>query len=413
MLSLLHTLITWLFGSPKHKTEKQEHHKPISPEKHKTDTTSLHQRIHEHLLAHYELRYNLLTEEPEFRDKDSSKPWRTIDRLAFNTLAIKAIDANIGAWSIDIERLLHSYNLPRYQPLSHYLQQLPVWDGTDRVTALAHRVSTDPLWTETFHIWLRAMVAQWAERLMTTANALIPLLISQQQGMRKSTFCRMLMPTQLTAYYNEHLNLTAAGNVEAQLAKLGLINLDEFDRYNPRQTATLKNLLQLPHICRRRAYRQQLVSHPRLASFIATSNEREILTDPTGSRRFLCIEITEPIDCSPIPHDQLYAQLLAEVNANEPTYLHPHLEKRIQRHNRAFQQPSPATEILWRVFRHHRPTEKAPLLTATEIFEYLTQTHPAAMRSLRPHSFGRILRSQGLIPLHTRHGNAYPLVARE
>lgn len=412
MLSTLRTLISWFFRSFHPKTTSQKQRPSLSTDD-KTSYLTLHERILQQLTDHYDLRYNLLTEEPEYRPKDTEQPFRTIDRLAFNTLAIHVVDANIGAWPVDIERILHSNAIPRYQPLAHYLQQLPTWDGIDRVTPLAHRINTGPVWTEAFHIWLRAMVAQWTQHPMTTANALVPILISQQQGMRKSTFCRMLMPPPLTPYYNEHLNLTAAGNIETQLAKLGLINLDEFDRYTPRQTATLKNILQLPHVCRRRAYRQQLLSLPRLASFIATSNEREILTDPTGSRRFLCVEITAPIDCTPIAHEQLYAQLLAEVRAGAPTFLHPTLEKRLQRHNRAFQQPSPATEILWHVFRRHRPNEAAPLLTATEIFEHLTQTHPAAMRSLRPHSFGRILRSQGLIPRHTRHGNAYPLVAKE
>lgn len=309
-----------------------------------------------------------------------------------------------------MERLLYSHHLPTYHPLSDYLQRLPQWDGIDRVRPFAHRVSKDRLWEVGFHTWLRALVAQWMGIPTTTANALVPLLISRRQGMRKSTFCRILMPPELTDYYTEHLSLTAAGNVEPQLAKLGLINLDEFDRYTPRQMATLKKLLQLPRVCRRRAYRQQFLSLPRLASFIATSNEREILTDPTGSRRFLCAEIATPLDCSPLDHAQLFAQLLSEVNAGKPTFLSLAFEKRLQAQNHSFQVPSPAAEIIWQVFRLPRVKEAAPLFTATEIFERLQRAHPAAMRSLQPHSFGRLLRSVGLTPTHTKRGSVYRLV---
>lgn len=119
----------------------------------------------------------------------------------------------------------------------------------------------------------------------------------------------------------------------------------------------LKNLLQLPRICRRKAYRQQFLSLPRMASFIATSNEREILTDPTGSRRFLCVEINNPIDCSPIDHAQLFAQLNAELLKGAPTFLSLEFEERLQAQNRSFQVLSPAAEVFSKSFVSLLPTK--------------------------------------------------------
>ena len=125
----------------------------------------------------------------------------------------------------------------------------------------------------------------------------------------------------MSDYYADKFELTATATHEPRLAKLGLINLDEFDRYTPRQNATLKNLLQLKSLSLRRTYRQELMSLPRVASFIATSNVNEVLTDPTGSRRFVCVEVNAPIDCSPIDHAQLFAQLRSEVLSGAPCYL--------------------------------------------------------------------------------------------
>ena len=48
---------------------------------------------------------------------------------------------------------------------------------------------------------------------------------------------------------------------------------------------------------------------PRIASFIATSNSHELLSDPSGSCRFLCVEVERPIDSTGIDHAQTYAQL--------------------------------------------------------------------------------------------------------
>ena len=76
---------------------------------------------------------------------------------------------------------------------------------------------------------------------------------------------------ELSDYYADKFELTATAAHEPRLAKLGLINLDEFDRYTPRQNATLKNLLQLKSLSLRRSYRQELMALPRVASFIATS----------------------------------------------------------------------------------------------------------------------------------------------
>ena len=274
-----------------------------------TVRSPLHEQLLRLLEEQHEFRYNLLAEVPEFRERGSVAPFRRVTPLDLNTLSICAIDARIGVWQRDVQRVLHSALIPAYHPLTHYMEQLPAWDGSDRLRPLAERISASALWVQCFSVWLRALAVQWMAHPTVTANDLVPLLVSRRQGLRKSTFCRLLMPPELSDYYADKFELTATAAHEPRLAKLGLINLDEFDRYTPRQNATLKNLLQLKSLSMRRSYRQELMALPRVASFIATSNVNEVLTDPTGSRRFVCVEVNAPIDCSPIDHAQLFAQL--------------------------------------------------------------------------------------------------------
>lgn len=77
------------------------------------------------------------------------------------------------------------------------------------------------------------------------ANSVAPLLISTEQGYFKSTFCKSLLPPALQRYYMDKVDLTSQGHIERRLAEMGLLNLDEFDKYAPTKMPLLKNLMQM------------------------------------------------------------------------------------------------------------------------------------------------------------------------
>lgn len=373
---------------------------------------TLHLRLRQLLEETHEFRYNVLAEVPEFRERDGQGPFRRITPLDFNTLSIRAIDAGIGVWQRDVVRLLHSSLLPSFHPLTDYMNRLPDWDGVDRVRPLGERVSTEAAWLCGFAVWLRALAAQWMGQPTATANDLVPLLVSRRQGLRKSTFCRLLMPPELADYYTDKFDLVGSAAPEPRLTKLGLINLDEFDRYTLRQHATLKNLLQLKHLCLRRAYRQELLSLPRMASFMATSNVKEVLVDRTGSRRFVCVEVTRPIDCSPVDHAQLFAQLRSEVLSGAPCYLDRASTRLQERANAAFRVASPLAECLSRYYRVPRTGEVGKWHTVTALYDRLRRRCPSAVRGVSLQAFGREVRSLGFSVSHRRCGNSLRVVER-
>jgi len=310
-----------------------------------------------------------------------------------------------------LNRFLYSNHIPAYHPFKDYLKDLPEWDGTDRLDDLARRVSKDEMWVKNFHKWMLGVTSQWMGITGVHANSTAPVLISKEQGKCKSTFCKSLMPLPLQRYYTDNVALTAAGQMERKLSEMGIINLDKFDRFSTRKMAYLKNLMQMADPNIRKPYKQSFQNLPRVASFIATSNRKDLLTDSNGSRRFICVEVEGMINCSDINHKQFYAQLRAELQAGAHYWFTLEEERELHNHNQKYYYQSPSEEVFLSCFRPAQKDEENELLTATEIFKRLKKYNPAAIRSTTPMTFARILSGMGVERKHTKWGNAYHVVA--
>ena len=292
----------------------------------KAKSCSLMQEVTAFLTSRYRFRFNVLTEETEVAEVTNNIPdthlrYTKVDERWMNTLSMEAIETGIDCWDRDIQRFVRSRRISEYHPFTAYFEQLPEWDGKDRVSALARRVSDDPVWVNGFHRWMLGLSAQWMQfhpdtnnansanraNSINRANSVAPLLVSSRQGLGKSTFCRLLMPDALKAYYTESYDLSSPASAEAKLAACGLINLDEFDKLSASKMPLLKNLMQASALNIRKAYKRSASALPRIASFIGTSNREDLLVDRTGSRRFLCVSLEHAIDCvTPVEHEQLY-----------------------------------------------------------------------------------------------------------
>ena len=360
------------------------------------------------LFENFDFRYNVLTDMPECKPKNTTT-YRMIDKRMMNTLCMEAMMQGVDCKDADVKRFLFSERIPTHHPFKDYVSALPEWDGTDRVTMLAARVSGNGIWLNGFHCWMLGMVAQWMGYPARCANAVAPILISTEQGMCKSTFCSILLPEELRAYYTDKFAITSTSGCEQKLSTFGLINMDEFDQYNERMMTILKNLMQMKKVNYRKCFKAYFSDLPRIASFIGTSNEKSLLTDETGSRRFLCIEVEKPIDCSPIDYAQLYAQLKWELEAGKRYWLSKEEELEIQEHNRAFYRHSPEEEAFYKVFALPKEGEPSFELTATDIFNRLQKRFPVLFRGVNPKHFGKVMTKVGAKKEHTMYGSVYKL----
>ena len=402
----------------------------------KAKSCSLMQEVTAFLTSRYRFRFNVLTEETEVANNipDTHLRYTKVDERWMNTLSMETIETGIDCWDRDIQRFVRSRRISEYHPFTAYFEQLPEWDGTDRVSALARRVSDNPVWVNGFHRWMLGLSAQWMQFRPDTnnanrannansanntssinrANSVAPLLVSSRQGLGKSTFCRLLMPDALKAYYTESYDLSSPASAEAKLAAYGLINLDEFDKLSASKMPLLKNLMQASALNIRKAYKRSASVLPRIASFIGTSNREDLLVDRTGSRRFLCVSLEHAIDCvTPVEHEQLYAQLKAELLSGERSWFNKEEEQAIQQHNALFYKHIPEEEVFRLCFRfatQEDHPQEVLTLSATQLFERMKAAHPSVMRGMTAYSLSRILPQLGE-RVHTAKGNVYRVVA--
>ena len=396
----------------------------------KAKSCSLMQEVTAFLTSRYRFRFNVLTEETEVAEVTNNIPdthlrYTKVDERWMNTLSMEAIETGIDCWDRDIQRFVRSRRISEYHPFTAYFEQLSEWDGKDRVSALARRVSDDPVWVNGFHRWMLGLSAQWMQfhpdtnnanraNSINRANSVAPLLVSSRQGLGKSTFCRLLMPDVLKAYYTESYDLGSPASAEAKLAACGLINLDEFDKLSASKMPLLKNLMQTSALNIRKAYKRSASALPRIASFIGTSNREDLLVDRTGSRRFLCVSLEHAIDfVTPVEHEQLYAQLKAELLSGKRSWFNKEEEQAIQQHNALFYKHIPEEEVFRLCFRFATEADhpqEVLTLSATQLFECMKAAHPSVMRGMTAYSLSRILPQLGE-RVHTAKGNVYRVVA--
>ena len=368
-----------------------------------------------YMKENYTLRLNVMTGTPEYRINAVGYGFHPLDQSARNTMAIKALKAGVDSWDKDLSRYIDSNLIPRYYPMDDYLSHLPKWNGRhDYVGELAHRVKTDnPHWESDFHTWMLSMVAQWLGKNRHYGNAIVPLLIGPQ-GSGKTSFCSRLLPGWLQTYYNDRISMKNDNDIFIAMSSYALINIDEFDAMSKSQQPLLKYLISKHDVKFRPPYGKTMEERQRFASFIATTNNRRPLVDPTGSRRFVCVYADEIDNTGTIPHDQLYAQLYAELQQGRRYWFDDEENARITEQNQQFQQVNNYEEMIRLIFL---PPEETPLdakpILLQDIMQRLANDFPAfTITKGTDMELGRRLVRMGYDQKHMTKGSTFRLKER-
>ena len=370
------------------------------------------------LCKKYDFRYNSVMKFTEYRPKDKDYwGFQPVDARVQKRMTLEVQLANIRVSIKDVRNYLESDLLSTYNPVENFLFKcMGKWDGKDHIRALARTVPTDnPHWEDWFYTWFLAMVDQWRSYSHRKyGNSVAPLLISKQ-GYNKSTFCRSLVPPELQWGYNDNLVLSEKRQVLQAMCQALLLNLDEFNQISPQvQQGFLKNIIQLPSVKMQPPYGSHVQEFPRMASFIATSNMEDILSDPSGNRRFLGVELTGPIDVSQLPnYEQLYAQALSALQAGEKTYFDAEQTKLIMASNRKFEVISPVDQYFNLYFDLTDDVKQGEYLTAAEIFQELKSHIGSSVKLSNLISFGRKLSQMPSIHRKRFNDGMRYLVARK
>ena len=294
------------------------------------------QYLENNYLQFNRLRYDVVGGKLQIRDANNH--WREMTKQEINSAVCAcAQEYQINITAREIITVLQSNLVPSVHPLREYVCACKdyVPEEPDWIDLVASQVTVIPsgdeakgdrapqksadfsgtplakgerLWRVCFKKWFVGMVASWMYDDVVNHQVLV---LIGKQGIFKTTWLEHLIPPALRAYCCKLANTTQINKDDRlRLAEFGLINLDELDSMSSRELNTMKSIITATDVNERVAYGYTKERKIRLASFCASSNRREFLTDITGNRRWLPFEverIENPFQ-SILPYERIYAQ---------------------------------------------------------------------------------------------------------
>ena len=233
------------------------------------------------------------------------------------------------------------------------------------------RSEANAYWRICFKKWFVAMVASWMKDEVVNHTVLV---FVGRQGIFKTTWMDHLIPPALRSYSSK---LPLSGQISKddrlRLCENAMLNIDELDAICGREMNIVKSLLTSTDVNERAAYGRLKERRVRLASFCASTNNREFLTDVTGNRRWLPFEvesIQNPFHIT-LPYERIYAQAKALVEEGKFIYWFD-LEdiEQLEQHNEEFRAQDSEEQLLPILF--DVPAEgKGEFMTTAEISDKL------------------------------------------
>ena len=185
-------------------------------------------------------------------------------------------------------RALMAAKIPEYDPIKEYFDSLPKWDSTtDHIADLASFVQTDD------QAWFVRMYRKHLVRIVGQALNMIPfnkhcLTFVGKQNDGKTSFWDFHAPPNLRKFYKKGYDFHSGKEGKISLVQNFLINLDELAQFDKKDLNNeFKSVLSEASVKYRILYKSVETAIPRRASFVASTNQKEFLTDETGNVRWI------------------------------------------------------------------------------------------------------------------------------
>lgn len=419
-LELTHSLDNFVLGNkPQHimktsadKGKLEGGYSTLRPRK----TSSKNSEIEAYLSIRYEFRYNTVLGRTEYRRMNSSD-FTKVGRYEINTLR-REIDNDIGiiTSSENLYSIIESSFSPRINPIQEYFKNLPLVDVSssspfslkaipDLASCVVVRNSDK--WLPYLTKWLVAVVANAMDDRECRNHTC--LVLTGEQGKFKTTFLDLLCPPALHDYSYTGKIYPQEKDTLTYIGQNLIVNIDDqLKALNKRDENELKNLITCPMVKYRMPYDKYVEEHPHLASFVASVNGNDFLTDPTGSRRFLPFEVLS-IDierAKAISMNNVYAEAKALLKSGFRYWFDDDEIAELYRESEDFQVQTAEMELLLRCFEKPTEDESYSLMTTTEILTYLgIYTH----QPLVAKRMGEALKKAGYIKVSKRRNGGSPI----
>ena len=377
---------------------------------------SKNSEIEAYLSSRYEFRYNTVLGRTEYRRMNSSD-FTKVGRYEINTLR-RELDNDVGiiTSSDNLYSIIESSFSPRINPIQEYFKGLPLVDVSssspfslkaipDLASCVVVRNSNK--WLPYLTKWLVAVVANAMDDRECRNHTC--LVLTGEQGKFKTTFLDLLCPPALHGYSYTGKIYPQEKDTLTYIGQNLIVNIDDqLKALNKRDENELKNLITCPMVKYRMPYDKYVEEHPHLASFVASVNGNDFLTDPTGSRRFLPFEVLS-IDierAKAISMNNVYAEAKALLKSGFRYWFDDDEIAELYRESEDFQVQTAEMELLLRCFEKPTEDESYSLMTTTEILTYLgIYTH----QPLVAKRMGEALKKAEYIKVSKRRNGGSPI----
>ncbi|EFV03230.1 Virulence-associated protein E [Segatella salivae DSM 15606] len=382
--------------------------------------TSKNKEIESYFSTHYDFRFNTVLGRTEFSPQYANV-YSKVSRYDINTFR-RELDSEKGIITSadNLYSIIESSFSPRINPIQEYFKTLPTVDASEVLykieinqCAIANLAScvivrNSEKWLPYLIKWLVAVVANAIDDRECRNHTC--LVLTGEQGKFKTTFLDLLCPPALKGYSYTGKIYPQEKDTLTYIGQNLIVNIDDqLKALNKRDENELKNLITCPMVKYRMPYDKYVEEHPHLASFVASVNGNDFLTDPTGSRRFLPFEVLA-IDierAKEISMDAVYTEAKALLNAGFRYWFNDEEITELYKESEDFQVQTAEMELLLRCFE--KPTEDNPhctYMTTTEILAYLgVYTHqPLTLKRM-----GEALKRAGFEKVSKRREGSSPV----
>ena len=372
------------------------------------------QWLSENYLQFEHLRHDIVTDRLQILDynltpdlKGEAAQWRNLTDKDINTMVCNCVEeTQVNVTVSEMWTALKSDRIPAVHPLRAWLQELRPYteDRPDWIDMVAQQVvvKDDGLlamgdgqayWRACFKKWFVAMVASWMKDEVVNHTVLV---LVGRQGIFKTTWLDSLIPPALRAYSSK---LPLSGQISKddrlRLCENGMLNIDELDAICGREMNIVKSLLTSTVVNERAAYGRLKERRLRLASFCASTNNREFLTDITGNRRWLPFEvesIQNPFHTT-LPYELMYAEALYLIENDFNYWFDMEEIGALETHNELFRAQDNEEQLLPILF--DIPAEgRGEFMTTAEISEILV-TYGNIKKPLNTRQLGMLMTKKG------------------
>lgn len=308
-------------------------------------------------VADNKLRFNEISNVVEIWSNEQQKMVPISDRERSSLWVEMDQSLDLRVRQQDLDDVIYSDSVPRANPFKAYVEALPEWDGTDYIGQLASTVTVagdQGYFERVFKKWFVGILP--GVLCDNVVNETVLVFIGRQ-GIYKSTFFERLLPPELQQFYLSKTNSQRmTKDDKVLLSQNALINFEEIDSLTNRDLNQLKAIITAKSITERAAYRHNADTRKHIASFCATGNNLDFLTDNTGNRRWIPIEVISILSPreNPFNYIGLYSQALHLWKSGFQYWFDRDETRELEQHQQNFRAPNYEEELVNEIFRKPR-----------------------------------------------------------